>query len=330
MVSLPRWRRISAWKIRPVWAECPTSPKACVVVNTSKKIPPRKVPKRNQQYLTDVPGIYIIGDVSGVPLIKNAITECASVIEYVVEDLRSEGPVGDLEYDIAIIGAGPAGFSAAVCASERGLKYVALDQKRVGSTIRDYPAGKYIFFKPTRGCITRVETAGVKGLVPLPGVGSRKEDLLPLWDELAGRIQVREMERCTAIESLSGGFQIKTQAETEQTQNVSAARRVILAIGNLGSPMKLGVMGEDMQIPFGPEGKMVSKVNYSLSDPSEYVFTRQNEVTLAVRSDFKGDLKLGNKMNIFDCMDAGRIKVHFHTSVKEIGEREVVLADAKS
>jgi thioredoxin reductase len=169
------------------------------------------------------------------------------------------------------------------------------------------------------------------------------------------------MERCTAIEPVSGGFQIKTQAETGQTRNVYTARRVILAIGNLGSPMKLGVTGENMQIPFGPEGKVVSRVKYGLSDPGDYanckclvvgggnsaveaavdlagfhrhgdefVFTRQNEVTLAVRSDFKGDLKLGNKMNILDCMDAGRIRVHFHTSVKEIGEREVVLADAKS
>jgi hypothetical protein len=103
----------------------------------------------------------------GEPLIKNAINEGASVIQYVVEDLRAEGPAGDMEYDSSIIGAGPAGFSAAVCASERGLRYVALDQKRVGSTVRDYPAAKYIFFKP--------ETAGVKGLVRFPELEAGKK-----------------------------------------------------------------------------------------------------------------------------------------------------------
>lgn len=322
-------------------AECPTSPKACVVVNTNKIIPPRKVPRRDQNYLTDVPGIYLIGDVSGVPLIKNAINEGADVIQNIVGDLRAAGSTCNLEYDVAIIGAGPAGFSAAVCASDQGLKYLALDQKRVANTIRSYPAGKYVFFKP--------DTAAVKGLVPIFGVGTKKEDLLRSWDELAARIQVREMERCTAIQPSAGGFQIKTQAEAGQA-HVYTARRVILAIGNLGTPMKLGVPGED-----------TPKVKYSLSDPDDYVnhkcmvvgagnsaieaavdltglqrhgdefiFTRTNEVTLVVRSDFKGDLKLGNKMNIFDCIDAGRIKVHFRTVVKQIGEGEVVLADAKS
>jgi thioredoxin reductase len=59
-------------------------------------------------------------------------------------------------------------------------------------------------------------------------------------------------------------------------------------------------------------------------------FTRDNEVTLVVRSDFKGDLKLGNKMNVYDCMDAGKIKVYFRTEIKEITENEVVLMDTRS
>ena len=53
-------------------------PKSCIVVNATKRIPERKVPARNGKYLTNVPGIYLIGDVSGVPLIKNAINEGAT------------------------------------------------------------------------------------------------------------------------------------------------------------------------------------------------------------------------------------------------------------
>src|SRR5262249_33710460 len=51
--------------------ECPTVPKSCIVVNSAKKIPKRKVPKRDGRFVTNVSGIYLIGDVSGVPLIKN-------------------------------------------------------------------------------------------------------------------------------------------------------------------------------------------------------------------------------------------------------------------
>ena len=65
-------------------------------------------------------------------------------------------------------------------------------------------------------------------------------------------------------------------------------------------------------------------------DGDRMSFIRDNEVTLVVRSDFKGDLKLGNKMNVYDCMDAGRIKVYFRAGIKEMSEREVVLMDASS
>ena len=68
--------------------ECPTVPKSCIVVNSTKKIPERKVPKRDGRFVTSVPGIYLIGDVSGVPLIKNAINEGGAVIDYVVEDIK--------------------------------------------------------------------------------------------------------------------------------------------------------------------------------------------------------------------------------------------------
>ena len=59
-------------------------------------------------------------------------------------------------------------------------------------------------------------------------------------------------------------------------------------------------------------------------------FTRDNEVTLVIRSDFKGDLKLGNKIDVYDCIEAGRIKAFFRTAIKEVKEKEVVLMDART
>src|SRR5882724_2799475 len=72
--------------------ECPTSPKSCIVVNTNKPIPERKVPNRDQRFMTNVSGLCVQGDVSGVPLIKNAINEGGAVVDFIVEDLKREGP----------------------------------------------------------------------------------------------------------------------------------------------------------------------------------------------------------------------------------------------
>lgn len=370
--------------------ECPTSPKACIVINTNKKIPARKVPNRNQRLMTNVPGIYMVGDVSGVPLIKNALNEGAQVIDYIVEDLQKQGRSAKADYDVAIIGIGPAGLSATAIAKQRGLNYIAIEQDKVVSTIQNYPAGKYVFFKP--------DTVDAKGGVPLEGVGNQREFILESWTKtmMQHGLQINEDESCKDIKQEDGVFTVITEQGKLKEKATYKARAVILAIGNRGTPMKLRVPGEELkfkvmnpqpvvakhcpkcgqsrkgsqlfcvkcgqQLPVRtPEPYADTKVKYKLSDPDDYVnkkciivgagnssieaavdltgfkrdgdevkFTRNNEVTLVVRSDFKGDLKLGNKMNVYDCMDLGKIKVFFRTEIKEITETEVVLMDVRT
>lgn len=130
-------------------AECPVNPKACIVINTTKEVKSRPSPTRDgSTYQTNVSGCYIIGDVSGVPLIKNAVKEGAEVIEHIAEELKISPKELKAEYDVAIIGIGPGGASAAISAHEKGLKYVGIEQEKILSTIEMYPKGKYIFFKP--------------------------------------------------------------------------------------------------------------------------------------------------------------------------------------
>src|SRR5436190_13271848 len=88
---------------------CPVNPKACIVVNTTKVIKPRPVPTRNEKFMTNVPGCYIIGDVSGTPLIKNAANEGADVINHITNELKNSPPEPKAEFDVAIVGIGPAG-----------------------------------------------------------------------------------------------------------------------------------------------------------------------------------------------------------------------------
>jgi thioredoxin reductase (NADPH) len=369
--------------------ECPTSPKACIVINTSKKIANRKVPARDQKLMTNVEGIYMIGDVSGVPLIKNAINEGGQVIDYVVEDLQKDGANANAEYDVAIIGVGPAGLSAAVIAKQRGLRYVAIEQDQIVATIANYPAGKYVFFKP--------DTVDARGGIPLPGVGDKKESMLDGWTKtmLSNGVVINQEESCKDIKRSDGVFVVTSEKGKEKELATYKARRVILAIGNRGTPQKLRVPGEELKIPMpaesvvakhcpkcgtGRSGKQQfcpncgspfpvrtrpafedAKVKYKLSDPDDYsgkrciivgagnsaieaavdltgfkrdgdqvTFTRDNEVTLLVRSDLKGDLKLGNKMNLYDCIDAGKIKLMLRRAIKEIKADEVLLADSRS
>jgi thioredoxin reductase/ferredoxin-like protein FixX len=130
-------------------AECPVNPKACIVINTTRDVRSMPTPNRDgSSFETNVPGCYIIGDVSGVPLIKNAVKEGAEVMEHIGKSLETAPPAPQAEYDVAIVGIGPGGASAAVCAQDRGLRYIAIEQEKILSTIDGYPKGKYIFFKP--------------------------------------------------------------------------------------------------------------------------------------------------------------------------------------
>ncbi len=145
-------------------AECPVNPKACIIINTTKEIRSLPTPTRDgSTYETNVAGCYIIGDVSGVPLIKNAVKEGAEVVENIRSELTDSAPEPRAEYDVAIVGMGPGGASAAASAADLGLRYIALEQNNILSTIDLYPKGKYIFFKP--------DTKNWSGGLPVAGLG---------------------------------------------------------------------------------------------------------------------------------------------------------------
>ncbi|HEX8494272.1 MAG TPA: NAD(P)-binding domain-containing protein [Pyrinomonadaceae bacterium] len=486
--------------------ECPVNPKACIVVNTTKKIRPRPVPVRNEKFMTNVEGCYIIGDVSGTPLIKNAANEGADVVRHIAQELGNGAPSEPkAELDVAVIGIGVAGLSAALMAKKCELSFVGIEQDKVLATIDAYPKGKYVFLKPEtmewRGAIevpgihaereqlvdealaeliglndesdadvlvrhialvrriiealfkkadkippeqrdlmlialceaivaelherthvaeqSKMAAAAVANasselpaelsempieqrkmlvvelleqtIAPLRGrldessrrqlvvnlrekivgemrkkiAGEQREEMLETWlDNMkSSHVQINEGESCQCVTKAGDGdyFIIETERGTQKERATYRARRVVLAIGNRGTPMRLGVDGEDMQIT--RDGKTTSKVMYKLSNPDDYkrrrviivgggnsaieaavdlVARREgdkiifrpdseiNDVTLVVRSDFKNDLKFGNKLQVYQCIDEGRIKARFGEAVKEIRDDEVVLMDART
>ncbi|MGB7922433.1 MAG: NAD(P)-binding domain-containing protein [Pyrinomonadaceae bacterium] len=338
--------------------ECPVNPKACIVVNTTKKIRPRPVPARDPAFMTNVAGCYIIGDVSGTPLIKNAANEGADVIKHIARELNNgDAPEPQAELDVAIIGIGPAGLSAAITARQHNLRFVGIEQDKVLATIDAYPKGKYIFFKP--------DTMPSRGSIAVEGAGEQREKILDDWNGAmrSSGVSINEGESCKSVKRAEDGdyFMVQTEKGIDKERVTYRARRVVLALGNRGTPMKLKLPGEEMKVI--RDGRTEDKVKYKLADPEMYrgrkiavvgagnsaieaavdlVARRHgdqisfrpddeiNEVALIIRSDMKNDLKFGNKLQVYQCIDEGRIKVYFGTAIKEIRDGEVVLMNARS
>src|SRR5947209_3471704 len=310
------------------------------------------------QLAKNVPGCCILGDVSGTPLIKNATNEGTDCVKFIHEELRNgTPPEPKSNVEVAIIGIGPAGLSAAITAQQLGLSYVGIEQDKVLATIEAYPANKYVFFKP--------ETMEARGGIKPEGLGQQRESILEEWTRAMREtgVSINELESCKSVKKAEDGdyFVVQTEQGAEKKKVTYNARRVVLALGNRGTPMKLRVAGEEMKVT--RDGKTSDKVMYKLTDPEDYrrkriivvgagnsaieaavdlVATRQgdqitfrsdseiNDVTLVIRSDMKNDLKFGNKLQVYDCIDEGRIKVFFGTGIKEIKDDEVVLMNART
>jgi|SRR5215216_201738 len=331
---------------------CPVTPKACIVVNTTKKIKPRPAPTRDKKFMSNVPGCYIIGDVSGTPLIKNAANEGADVINHIKEELKTLPPEPKADFDVAIVGIGPAGLSAAVRAKQYELKYIGIERETVLATILAYPKNKPLSFKP--------ESMKSRGAINTEGNGDLLERLLESWlgTMTSNGVVINEKEDCKAVKRAADGdyFIIQTEKGEKREPCTYQARRVVLAVGNRGAPRKLGVEGEKIEIT--RNGSPGAKVRYALSDANDFkqkkiivvgggnasveaavdLVARRcgnqlefrspdeiNEVTFLLRTDFKNDVKFHNKQQIYQCIDEEKIKVYFGTEIEEIRDAEVIV-----
>lgn len=203
----------------------------------------------------DVPGVFLAGDITGVPLIKTAIAQGVRAAEAAHKKLGKSRRSDDI-YDVCVIGAGPAGISAMLRLKELGLRATAVDQGSVAQSIQNFPRGKLVFDQP----------------LELPVLGklwlkeSTKEELLLHWTRIVRKEQldIRERTRMLGVRPEAGGFSIETreagpEAGTAQDGRslTVRARAVILAIGQRGTPRKLAAaIPEELQ----------SSVHYHLAD----------------------------------------------------------------
>ncbi|MFI4879863.1 MAG: NAD(P)-binding domain-containing protein [Steroidobacterales bacterium] len=268
------------------------------------------IPLLSPTFESNVPGIFVAGELGGMGLIRNALEQGRQAIESIA---ARRGSSHD-RLDVLIVGAGPAGFAASLAALARKLRCVTVEQESLGGSVFQYPRGKLVMTAPAT--------------VPLIGKVSfrqtDKESLLRFWQEAERRtgVKINYRERVEQITREAGGFAVRTSRAQYHTQNV------LLAIGRRGTPRKLGVRGEELP-----------KVVYRLIDPEQYAGQQVlvvgggdsaleaavsvseaagSSVTLSYRGDNFDRAKGRNRDRVKSAVQQGRLTVLMKSNVQEI------------
>ena len=218
------------------------------------------------------------------------------------------------KFKVAVVGAGPAGLSAAAHASEKGMSHLLLESSaQLSDTIFRYQKGKFVMAEP----------GSVPLRSPLPFEAGKRETVLDGWNETTRQlgVNVRNGAEVMAIDGHKGDFQLQLKSG-----EVISAEHIVLAIGLQGNIRKLGIEGEDL--PF---------VQYQLDDAGEYAdetivvvgagdaaienavsLTDQNKVIIVNRKDEFARVKDALQEAILKAIDAGRISCYYNASVQQV------------
>mgnify|MGYP002084055904 CR=1 FL=1 len=200
------------------------------------------IPVVSPTFESNVPGLYIAGELGGMGLVANAIEQGRQAVEAIArrDDLGQPD-----RFDVVIVGGGPAGIAASLAAKQCKLRALTLEQQSLGGTVAHYPRGKLV--------TTRAAMLPLYGRVRFRRV--RKERLLALWQAVIEKtgLDIKQGVRVERIVPVDQGFEVATSSGAVR------ASTVLLATGRRGSPRRLGVPGEEL-----------SKVVYSLDDPGQY------------------------------------------------------------
>lgn len=279
------------------------------------------IPVVKPNFETDVPGIFIAGELGGMGLIRNAIEQGRQAMQSISELLQK---THNNEYDIVIVGAGPAGFSATLAAKHNKLKYVTIEQELLGGTVAHFPRRKLVMTQPAE--LPIIGKVKFKELL--------KEELIEFWRgvEKKTEVSINYNERVDSITAAPGGngYVVTTNRSTYNT------RAILLAIGRGGTPRQLGVPGEELP-----------KVAYRLIDPEQYrdqhvlvvgggdsaleaatsiAEEPGTSVTLSYRSGAFSRAKQKNREKVEAMENDNKLRVLLNSNVKEIKDNSITIA----
>jgi thioredoxin reductase (NADPH) len=221
-------------------AACPVQALRVVFGTATRGV---ELPRVDLNFQTSRAGLYVIGELAGMGLIRNAVRQGRQAADHVVAGSRR----GDANvYDALVVGAGPAGVSATLRLLEAGLRVALVDREGLGGTILHYPRAKVV----------------MTGALELPIIGTvrrrkmSKEELVALWSTINERAKLPLIAGVLVdgvTEASGAAWEITT------SQGPMRAANVLLALGRRGTPRKLGIPGEDL-----------AKVHYRLLEPAEF------------------------------------------------------------
>jgi thioredoxin reductase/Pyruvate/2-oxoacid:ferredoxin oxidoreductase delta subunit len=275
------------------------------------------IPQVSPQFESNVPGLFIAGELGGMGLIRKAAEQGRQAIDAIRKRAR-----GAHEHDVVIVGCGPAGLSAGLSAIEHRLRYKLIEQEAsLGGAVFHYPRHKVAMTAPVRlALIGKVKFGEVQ-----------KETLLDFWQGVVERtgLEIGFRECMQGIEPDGDGFVVRTDRRSYRT------RSVLLALGRRGTPRKLEVPGEESP-----------KVVYRLIDPAQYdgqavlvvgggdsaleaalalAARPGTEVTLSYRSAAFSRVKPKNRQAVEQAGRERRIRVELESTVQAIDAQQVRL-----
>jgi thioredoxin reductase (NADPH) len=285
------------------------------------------MPTLTREFETSVQNMFIVGELGGLALIKNAINQGRDCVDLITNRLKAMGNARSAPdvCDVLVVGAGPGGISASLRAIENKLSYITVEQDEVGGTVAKYPRQKLVLTSPVN--------------FPMYGKFNKmqlsKEELLSFWQKVQERtdFKVRSGEKVEDIKKGPDGvFTVVT------SKGQYRSRSVILALGRAGTPLKLGVKGEEL-----------GKVMYRLIEADHYINKKilvigggdsaveaamglaqqnGNKVTLSYRKDCFSRIKERNSQRIEEFMRTGKVRVLFNSNAVEF-KPDSVLIDVK-
>ena len=282
------------------------------------------MPVMSDEYETSIENLFIIGELGGLALIKNAVNQGRECVDTIQGRLQADGVASRAQgvYDVVIVGAGPAGIAASLRAIQNKMNYLTLEQDELGGTVAKYPRQKLVMTSPVEfpmyGKFKKTELS--------------KENLLAFWKQVMDRadFKVRTGEKVDDIRKGEDGLFTITTPKGQYR-----GRAIILALGRTGTPRKLGIKGEQL-----------AKVMYRLIEADHYVNKKilvvgggdsaieaamglghqhGNTVTLSYRKESFSRIKERNATRIEECMRTGKVKVVFNSNPVEIKPDSVVL-----
>jgi thioredoxin reductase/Pyruvate/2-oxoacid:ferredoxin oxidoreductase delta subunit len=276
------------------------------------------LPHVNPEFETNVPGIYIAGELGGMGLIKNSVEQGQAAVENIV---RAGIHKNHSTYDLIIIGAGPAGISASLTAKKHGLHFLTLEQDTLGGTVFSFPRSKIVMTSPMN--------LPLYGKVKL--FDTSKTELLGLWQSVLAEnnIQITENTKVESIQPEGTHFNVETnKGEVFKTQ------KVLLAIGRRGTPRKLGIPGETLEKvayrllePENINGKKVIVVGGGDSAiEAALSLSEQNNVIISYRSEAFARLKPKNRDKVNEAINKGILKVKYKSNLLKLEPEKAIMA----